>query len=81
MSNYFKRTKRAWEENEYDDLRRNPRMEDDFPRQKEALFPREIIQPLYERFNEEMKNRALFIGPPTAADFFHYLLIQSKPEL
>jgi hypothetical protein len=76
MSNFLKRSKHAWEELEYD--RRHPRNEQEacFPNQ-EPLFPREILEPLY--------NEYIRLNPPydkairEISGFYVFLLKQSKP--
>jgi hypothetical protein len=42
------------------------------PLQNEALFPREILQPLYEKWRNEYATSNL------AEDFYYFLLKQSK---
>ena len=59
-----------------DELRKNPMREEDYynvPRQKEPLFPREILQPIYENWMRETTG-------DTSRSFFEYLLRQPKPE-
>jgi hypothetical protein len=42
-----------------------------FPKSKEALFPREVLQPFYETFLR-------FSSRTDAEAFFHFLLNQNK---
>lgn len=44
------------------------------PFQREALFPREILQPLYEKWKREYATNGLLL----AEDFYRFLLMQSK---
>lgn len=44
------------------------------PLQREALFPREIIQPLYEKWKREYTTNGLLL----AEDFYRFLLMQCK---
>jgi len=44
------------------------------PFQREALFPREILQPLYEKWKREYAANGLRL----AEDFYRFLLMQSK---
>lgn len=44
------------------------------PLQREALFPRELLQPLYEKWNREYATNGLKL----AEDFYRFLLMQSK---
>lgn len=59
------------------DLRQliRPHKEDPFkPYQREALFPRELLQPLYEKWKHEYAIN----GHSSAEDFYRFLLMQSK---
>ncbi len=78
MSNFLKGTKRAWEENEHDqryqnELRRYPINENEFFPTQEALFPRHILEPLYEKWK-----RYHSTGGNNANEFFIFLLKQPK---
>ncbi len=52
-----------------------PHKEDPFkPSQREALFPREVLQPLYEKWKHEYATNGLL----KAEDFYRFLLMQTK---
>ena len=52
-----------------------PHKEDPFkPYQREALFPREVLQPLYEKWKREYATN----GHMLAEDFYRFLLMQTK---
>ena len=76
MSNFLKNPNRTWEEMEYDS--RHPRNEQEaYLPHKEALFPREILEPLYKEY--------VRLNPPynktthEINGFYEFLLKQPKP--
>lgn len=79
MSNFFKRTKRAWEENEYDEIhakrREYPLMEQEafFP-QPTPLIERGFIQPLFDKWKHENPDSN------SAESFFKFILVQRKED-
>lgn len=63
---------RKWEA---ENLRKNPLREEEYmnmPDQKEPLFPREVLQPVYEEW------KRFHATGDSAIQFYNYLLRQSK---
>lgn len=76
MSNYLKKTKRAWEENEYDSLRRSPLRQgevDNIPLQSEPMFDGHNLREAYSYFCRKVQTNRF-----GSEDFFYYLLCLEK---
>jgi len=76
MSNYLKKTKRAWEENEYDALRRQPLQQsevDNIPLQLEPMFDGVNLRMAYAYYKRKLPNMASI-----NEDFMTFLLYLEK---